>query len=265
MNRLTRFLSALLLTLALGAPLLARPAAVQAQSADTLELFVRRNIGYSGRGEIQGSFRLEVTAPADVTSVTYYIDETVVGTAAATPFRVDFNTDDYALGPHTLRAEGTRADGTVLVSAEREFNFVTAGQGWQAGLDIMVPMFSVLLGVMVLVAGLAIFQAMYNKRNPTPLGARRTYGVFGGTICPKCHRPFSRHIWGLNAGLGKFDRCDHCGKWSLTRALPLDQLRAAEAAELKSARGGAGTVAELSPEERLRKQLDDSRYTDHSP
>lgn len=261
MQRNKFVLTALLLALALGAPL----AAARAQSDDTLELFVRRNVGYSGAGEIQGSFRLEVSAPADVTGVTFYIEDTVIGTDAEAPFRVDFDTGAYALGPHTLRAEGTRADGSVLVSAPRDFRFVTAGEGWQAAQVIMGPIFGVGLGLVVLVGGLSVIQAMYNKRNPTPLGARRSYGVFGGTICPRCHRPYSRHIWGLNAVAGKFDRCDHCGKWSLTHALPLDQLRAAEAAELRAAKGSAGTVPELSPEERLRKQLDDSRYTDHSP
>lgn len=49
------------------------------------------------------------------------------------------------------------------------------------------------------------------------------------------------------------------------RALPLEQLRAAEAAELKTTRGSAGTVPEASAEERLRQQIDDSRYTDHTP
>jgi len=65
----------LLLALALCAPALAH-----AQDGDTLELFVRRNVGYSGIGEIQGSFRMEATAPPDVGSVTFYIDTTVVGT-----------------------------------------------------------------------------------------------------------------------------------------------------------------------------------------
>lgn len=242
---------------------LAAPAAARAQT-DTLELFVRRNVGYSGVGEIQGSFRMEATAPPDVSRVTFYIDNTVVGIDPEAPFRVDFNTDDYPLGPHTLLAEGDRANGSFLTSAPREFKFVSEAESWQAAQRLIVPMVSVLLGAIVLVAGFATWQAVQNKRHPTPLGAQRKYGVMGGTICPKCHRPFSRHVWGLNAGLAKYDRCDHCGKWSLVRALPLEQLRAAEAAELKSTGDGAGTVPELSAEERLRRQLDDSRYTDHN-
>ncbi len=250
----------LILALALLAPALA-----QAQDDGTLELFVRRNIGYSGVGEIQGSFRMEATAPPDVTRVTFYIDQTVVGIDAEAPFRVDFETEDYAEGPHTLLAEGDRANGSFLTSAPRAFKFVTAAESWQAAQRIFVPMLSVLLGVIVLAAALATLQALQSKRHPTPLGAARKYGLMGGTICPKCRRPYSRHWWGLNAGLSKFDRCDHCGQWSIVRALPLDQLRAAEAAELKTAGDGAGMVPELSAEERRRKQLDDSRYTDQTP
>ena len=241
------------------------PAGAQAQDDGTLELFVRRNIGYSGIGEIQGSFRMEATAPPDVSRVTFYIDQTVVGIDAEAPFRVDFETEDYAQGPHTLLAEGDRANGAFLTSAPREFKFVTAAESWQAAQRILVPVVSVLLGVIVVVAALATLQAFQSKRHPTPLGKPRKYGLMGGTICPKCRRPYSRHIWGLNAGLSKFDRCDYCGQWSLVRALPLDQLRAAEAAELKTAGDGAGNVPELSAEERLRRQLDDSRYTDQTP
>lgn len=104
------------------------PALAHAQDADTLELFVRRNVGYSGVGEIQGSFRMEATAPPDVSRVTFYIDQTVVGVDAEAPFRVDFDTDDYPVGPHTLLAEGDRANGSFLTSAPREFKFVTAGR-----------------------------------------------------------------------------------------------------------------------------------------
>ncbi|MCC7361810.1 MAG: hypothetical protein IT317_20170 [Anaerolineales bacterium] len=252
-----------LVRLLLAVFVLVVPLAASAQTDSTLELYVRRNVGYSGAGEIQGSFRLETNAPPGVVSVTFYIDDTVVGTDAEAPFRVDFDTDNYAVGPHTLRAEGALADGGTLSAAPRQFSFVSAADSWRAAQDIFVPIFSVALVLIVLFGGLAVFQAMRSKANPTPLGALRKYGLLGGAICPKCGRPFSRHWWGLNAGLGKFDRCDHCGKWSLVRALPLAQLRAAEAAELKNAGEGAGAVPEPSKEERLRKQLDDSRYSDN--
>jgi hypothetical protein len=238
--------------------LLLMPQRVSAQGAPELELFIRRNVGYSGGSQIQGSFRAEVTGPADLAAVTFMIDGEVLGLDAQAPFRVDFNTGDYALGPHTFTAEGETASGQLLLSNDRRFEFVTAGQSWQAARSIMLPMFGLLGAVALLILGLAVMQIRQSRKNPTPLGAARRYGLMGGAICPKCGRPFSRHWWGLNAGLGKFDRCDHCGKWSLVRALPLDQLRAAEAAEVAIQPGLA--PAETSPEERLRRKLDESRY-----
>lgn len=56
---------------------------------------------------------------------------------------------------------------------------------------------------------------------------------------------------------GQLDRCPYCGKWSVVRSLPLAQLRQAEQAELEQARG---QIPEISEEERLKKELDDSRY-----
>jgi len=261
MKTRTSFIRALLLALAL-----LLPAAARAQGTGSLELSVRRNFGYSGVGEIQGSFRMEaVASPDDVIRVTFFVDNTIVGIDPEPPYRVDFDTADYPLGPHTLLAEGDRANGSFVTSEARQFTFVSEAASWDAAKRILGPIFSIVLGVIVLAAGLATLQVMLGRRNPAPLGKARQYGLMGGTICPKCGRPFGLHWWGMNAGLSKFDRCDHCGRWSLVRTLLLAELRAAEAAELKSAGEGKGTVPELSPEERLRRQLDDSRYTDQSP
>ena len=229
-----------------------------AQTAD-LQLSVSRNFGYSAGSQIQGSFRMEGMGPADLASVTFKVDEQVVGTSTQAPFRVDFNTDSYGLGWHTLSAEGQTTSGSRLTSAARRFEFVSAAEGQQAGLRIALPLLAV-VGLAILVGlGVTLLQGRRAKNNPLPLGAQRKYGIFGGTICPKCGRPFARHWWAPNVGLGKFDRCDHCGRWSIARALPLDQLRAAEAAELEQARSTVPTQ-EMSPEQKLRRQLDDSRF-----
>jgi hypothetical protein len=83
----------------------------------------------------------------------------------------------------------------------------------------------------------------------------------GGAICRHCGRPYVRHWWAFNLLPGlKLDRCDHCGRWGVARAQPLDRLRAAEAEELAQAE--AGTLPAASPEERLRRQIEDSRYAD---
>ncbi len=242
-------LATILLTLAL-------PALAQ---TDALQLFVRRNFGYGGGDQIQGSFSLEATGPTDLASVTFKVDDQVVGTAMAAPFKINFNTDTYGLGWHNLTAVGQTASGRQLTSTARRFEFVSASVGWQAAGRIVIPV----LGVLALVGVVALVSTFMDIRrgrtSPTPLGAERRYGVLGGAICPKCSRPFSRHWWAPNAVAGKLDRCPHCGRWSVVRAVALDQLHAAESAELAAAQPSMPTP-ELSPEEKLRRQLDDSRY-----
>jgi hypothetical protein len=99
------------------------------------------------------------------------------------------------------------------------------------------------------------------KLQDLPLGAERNYGMVGGAICPRCSRPFSRHVLAPNMLVGKLERCPFCGKWSIVAAAPLDALRAAERAELTAAQEG-GELTQGDAEERLRKDLEDSRYQD---
>jgi len=236
--------------------LAAAPALAQ---TDTLQLQVHRVFGYGAGDQIQGSFTMTASGPANLASVTFKVDDQVVGTVTAAPFQVAFNTDTYGLGWHNLTAEGQTTGGQKLVSAARRFEFVSAGAGLQATGGFLLPV----LGVLALIAVAALVGTFVDirrsKTSPTPLGAPRRYGLLGGAICPKCGRPFSRHWWAPNAGLGKLDRCPHCGRWSVVRSVPLEQLRAAEAAELQQAEAKL-PGAELSPEEKLRRQLDDSRY-----
>jgi Bacterial Ig domain len=231
-----------------------------AQTND-LQLTVRRNFGYGGGDQIQGSFRMEATGPADLARVAFKVDDQVVATVTAAPFRVDFVTDTYGLGWHNLTAEGQTASGQTLTSAPRRFEFVSAAEGWAAAGRIIVPILGalVLVGIVVAIFTVVDTRRGRSRKSPTPLGAARRYGVMGGAICPKCGRPFSRHWWAPNAGIGKLDRCPHCGRWSIVRAVPLDQLRAAEAGELQATQPD-NPVPELSAEEKLRRQLDDSRY-----
>jgi hypothetical protein len=232
-------------------------AAASAQS-DDLTLSVHRLFGYGGGSQIQGHFRLEASGPSNLTTVTFTIDDAVVATITQPPFRVDFNTDDYPLGWHDLTATAQTADGRTLTSAPRRFEFVSAAEGWQAVSRIIVPVL-IVAGLAILIGlGVPLAQALRGKPAPLPPGTPRRYGLMGGAICPKCGRPFARHWWGLNAGLSKFDRCDNCGRWSLVRAEPLEKLRAAEAAEIEH----AAVTRALSPEEKLRRQLEESKYRD---
>lgn len=245
----------------IAASLLLGPLPAGAQTpAPELVLYVRRNMGYGGGSQIQGSFRMEVEGPANLTAVTFKIDTTVVDTLTAAPFRVDFQTDDYGLGWHAMTAEAQTADGRTLVSAPRRFEFVDASVGNSAALRIVGPLFGIILGVMAVVFVLSMLPTWTGRRKPVPLGAPRDYGVLGGTICPKCGRPFPLHLWSINISFaGKYDRCDHCGKWNLVRRASPEALRAAEAAELRQGRPASAAPSAAPP---LEKEIDDSRYVE---
>jgi hypothetical protein len=100
------------------------------------------------------------------------------------------------------------------------------------------------------------------RRTDVPLGARRDYGIGGGAICPKCHRPFSISMLPIKVGFGtKLARCEFCGQWSFVRHRSLDELRAAEDAELAEAQPERPIPAK-SEADRLKDQVENSRFTE---
>ena len=124
----------------------------------------------------------------------------------------------------------------------------------------------ILAGIVVLVIfALRIIPLFFSRskvRTNVPLGVSRNYGIAGGTICPKCHRPFPLSLWGINVGLGtKLARCEFCGKWSLVRRRSQAELQAAEAAELAEAQP-ASPVSGQSETEKTKDRLDETRFTD---
>ena len=93
-------------------------------------------------------------------------------------------------------------------------------------------------------------------------GTHRDYGLSGGSICPKCHRPIRLAFFSIKLGIGtKLTRCEFCGKWSVVRRLSLEELRAAENAELADSRP-AQPVHTQTDAEKLREQTDQSQYID---
>ncbi len=234
---------------------------VAAQDANSLVLRLNRDFGYSsGTGKIQGTFSMRVSGPENLSRVEFQIDGNTIGEATAVPFNLRFDTGQFDLGQHTMSAIGYTSDGLELRSNEITAEFVTASAATETIAKIVVPLVIVIGGIVLITTLVPVLMGR-GKTGDLPLGTARSYGVFGGSICPKCGRPFSRHIWGMNLGLGKLDRCPHCGKWSIVRAQPIDILRAAEQAELENA-DTEGQLQEMSEEERFRKELDNSRYQD---
>lgn len=97
-----------------------------------------------------------------------------------------------------------------------------------------------------------------------PPGTARDYGFAGGAICPKCYRPVRLGLMPLKLGFGtKIIRCEYCGKWSIVRRASLEELRAAEAAELADTQP-TGFEHEKSDDEKLKDMVDNSRFMDKS-
>ncbi len=233
-----------------------------AQTPEPLKLGLSRDFGYGGFGnDIQGLFTAKISDPhANLTKVDFYIDSELMGTVSSPPFNLQFSTDSYPLGTHTISAVGTTTDGTQINSNQVTANFVAAGTGISSVLKIIVP----IILLVIIIALVAVFLPIILSRGKlasTPLGAERKYGVGGGAICPKCGRPFPLRLWWINLGASKIDRCPYCGKWSMLRPRSLSELRQAEAAELSNVKTGEGIAGE-SKAEKLDKDLDDSRFQD---
>jgi hypothetical protein len=240
--------------------LLAMPALAQ---EGELRLNLRKSFGYSsgfasGNLKLQGVMTLSASGPADLQRVAFFLDETSLGEAVQEPFRLNFSTDGYSQGKHTLYAVGYTAGGRELTSNQIMAEFVTAEAGWQDAMRIIGPLFALIVIVMV-VASVGPLLMDRGKKSRVSLGAERKYGAFGGSICPKCKRPFPLHFYGLNMLTHKLDLCPHCRRWSFVRPLPLSELRAAEQAELEMA-GEAPRISTTTEEEKLRKELEDSRF-----
>ena len=233
---------------------------VSSAAAQEEELLLRlsRDFGYGGfNNDIQGLFTMKVSGPEDLTRVVFFIDTNAIGEVATSPFNLQFTTDDYAFGLHNLHAIGYSSSGKEYYSNVISCNFVTASEGTRAGLRIAVPMLAIVFGAMLLSFIIPILTGR-GKNKKFPLGAERNYR-FGGGICSKCKRPFALPLFSMNLGLSKLANCPYCGKWSVVRIQSIQKLRAAEYEELE---WGKAEVPEESKEEKLRKELDDSKYQD---
>lgn len=226
-----------------------------------LKIRLSRTMGFdSGTGRIQGAFKIKASGPSDLSKVTFYMDATLMGEVNQSPFELSFNTDDYPLGIHTLTATGLTTSGQQLTSNMIQAEFISSSQGFQSMIRIIGPLLGFILAAVVIAVLIPIIFTR-GKTTKLPLGAARNYGVLGGTICPKCGRPFGIHVYGINVVVGKLDRCPYCGKWSVIHRFSPQSLQEAEKAELSSNLAAQEHV-KGSEEDELRKEIEDSRYHD---
>jgi len=226
--------------------------AVAFAQTEELTLRLSRDFGYGGlNNDIQGLFSMRVTGPTDLVRVVFYVDSNSIGEVTQAPFNLQFNTDNYPLGQHNLYAVGFSSSGEEYYSNKIISNFVPAS----AGTKVVIPILVIVFGA-ILVSFIIPLVMGRGKIQNLPIGAERKYN-FGGAICPKCQRPFGLTLFSLNLGLSKFTRCPYCGRWGAVHIQTLAKLREAEQAERE---WGRGAVQEEVEEEKLRKELDDSKY-----
>ena len=212
----------------------------------------------------RGTFKLSVSGPGNIKAVTYLIDGEVIGQVSTEPFALSFNTDQYAAGFHNLSASIETVDGQTVTTAPRQFEFATAEQESSFMKGFLIPLFGGIAVLLVIIVGAQFLFFRKKSKVDLPMGAERNYGIAGGTICPRCKRPFALGLFSLNMGItSKLTRCPYCGRWGVFKHFSLDQLRAAEAAELADAQA-EHPVQEKSQAEKLNELLDESRFTDKS-
>lgn len=245
-------LSALLL----GAGLLLLVALPAAAQGGALRLSLARTWGYSLGSDIQGSFVMTASGPQDLRSVKFFVDDQSLGEATQAPFRVGLQTGQFAAGKHILHAIGETGGGQTLRSNDLTVNMLSGAQSGKATGRLAVPLVIGILLVTALAAGGSAWLAGRSSRGVAP-GEARNYGLGGGVICPKCGRPFALPVLAPNVVTGKLVHCPYCGKWSVARRASREALAAAEAAEVI---GSRPTVPEMSEEEKLRRQIEESRY-----
>ena len=243
----------------LAALLLAYTRPVYGQE-DSFGIHLRREFGYGAGSNVRGNFTISLTGDeSQVASVAFLIDGEVMAMIDQAPFRFQFHTDSYGFGLHWLSAQVTLQDGRVESTSAVRLNFITPEEEQSS----LVMIFGGLGAVLVLTLVIyALIQMLVFKRKPSQKGQHgetRNYGLLGAAICPKCGKPFPRHIWGMNLVAGKFDRCEHCGKWSMTRRATPEELRIAVETEISVQ---PASEQEIANGQVIKDKIDDTRFMD---
>ncbi len=231
---------------------------VWAQDSD-YGVHLKRNFGYGGGSNIRGTFTISLVGNETAAEVVrFLIDGEEMAVVTEPPFSFKFHTDDYGFGAHSLSAKVSLMDGRSLVTESIQYHFVGPETERQEVVTVVAGIVGSIVVVMLLVGVIQSLVLKRGKQAPHRPGQPRNYGAMGGTICPKCGRPFPRHIWGLNLMVGRLDRCEHCGKWVMTTRTTPEALAAAEQATLSDDVDAQPPVVPGSSQD----DLEESKYLD---
>jgi hypothetical protein len=219
-----------------------------------------RDFGYGGGSNVRGTFSLAISGDLEkVSSVTYFIDDKELATVSESPFKFQFNTDDQGFGWHSMSAEVTTSGGSKLTLSPVRYNFVSPEEEKTDMTKIFIPIGGIFVGVLLVSV---LIQFLGRKKKPLNPDVPRDYGMLGGTICPKCGHPFPRSLFGINLLVGRLERCESCGKFSLTTRATTEEIYRAEQAE-RAAEKAADNAAQVAPmKDDTTQEMDDSKYID---
>lgn len=246
-----KFLGAILITILVSLVIISAASA----QGEELTLDLSKDFGSEGfNGDIQGTFTVKASGPANLERVQFFLDDTLLGEDTESPFAIQFITDNYTTGAHVFSAVGFTTDGKRIGSKTISTVFVSKEEASAAALKMVVPILAVVFGSMAITAVTSMVNVRKGKKMPA--GAARSYS-FGGGICPKCMRTFGFQLLGIHMLGRKLTPCPHCGKWSVVKRETMSELHAAELAELDTEKM---QIHNTSDDEKIRKELYDSKY-----
>jgi hypothetical protein len=168
------------------------------------------------------------------------------------PFQWVFETGNFPPGLHRLSAAAVTVSGRELRSPVLTAEFLSKPEATRKTMLVIVPV----LAVVFLVVGLGVLlQLRKGNSQEYQGGSYRNFGWNGGAICPKCRKPFARHLLSLNFLTRKLERCPYCGKWALVGRASLKELEAADLAATHQEKG-----ATAPPRDDWGRKLEDSKY-----
>ena len=234
--------------------------AVFAQTVSVFTISLQRNLGYGGFGnDIQGYFQIKLRGPLQqVQQVVYTLDGQAMGSVSESPFKLDFNTDDFVPGEHKLGATVKLLNQSEVQAQVVSIRILSKEGASKSVFKILIPLFALIIGAAF------ISSLVTGRTNRAYPGQRQNYnGLYGGAVCPKCGHSFPRSLLGVNLGFSRLERCPSCGKWISSRRATPAELAAAEEAEAEKYRVSSGEKPSQTQSEKSdEKAIDDTRYLD---
>jgi hypothetical protein len=138
--------------------LAALPALYTATAEPTITLSLYKNNGYGMGQDMAGQWTLNAETSSDVLQVQFYIDDQLQAGDNTAPFSWQFNTANYTIGTHTLKAVAHNALAKSQ-TATLTCNFVEDNTS-----GILIAVVAIVIVILALAVIVALYRIKKNKR-----------------------------------------------------------------------------------------------------